>query len=88
MLLLCRLDNRINESYKNTVATNTAHHFSIVETTNLCISLLCDGKKLKRGGDITLRRVLKCSDKGWHLGSACLVLWFNCMKMPKCIMWL
>lgn len=90
MLLLCLscLDSRINASYKNSVATNTTHHFSIVETTHLYISPLCDGKKLKGGGDITLCRVLKCSDKGWHLGSACLVLWFNCMKMPKCIVWL
>lgn len=89
MLLLClsSQDSTINESYKNTVATKTTH-FSIVETTDLCISFLCDGKKLKEGGDITLWMVLKCSDKEWHLGSACPVLCFNCINMPKCIMWL
>ena len=54
LLHLSCLASRINESYKNTVATNTAHHFSIVGTTDLCISLLCDGKKLKRVGHNTL----------------------------------
>lgn len=34
-------------NYKSAIATNTAHYFSIGEMTNLYISLLCDGKKLK-----------------------------------------
>lgn len=55
MLLLCLscLDSRINEYYKNTVATNAKHDFSIVETNDLYISL-CDRNKLKGGGDNTL----------------------------------
>lgn len=48
MLLLCLcLSSRINKNYKSAIATNTARHFSIGEMTNLYISLLCDGKKLK-----------------------------------------
>lgn len=83
MLLLCLscLESKINESYKNTAATSTTHIIFQLLKQLLCAFLVFVKERNYREGETALWRVLKCCDKGCHLGSSCLPLCLNCMKM-------
>lgn len=62
MLLLCLscLESKINESYKNTVATSTTHIIFQLLKQLVCVFLVFVRERNYREGKTTLWRVLKC----------------------------